>query len=802
MRIKKNSLLIKIIFYNDIAIMITSVTIALFLIFISFESLEKKIVDSGRDKIILLSRGYNAAIINAKDDLFQVSRNINVLAGKNLNNTLTYNTVAKLIRNQLTKKNLKMYSESLITIVSADGTTLGESGNGKDYFRIDERSRHILERNLSRSESEMSNYYFSKVGKDIYARILLPFSSERNNNDKKKFIVMTMPINENVLNELRNFVGLTDEDKIFLVVDNTYQLGDMDLKKGERFFKKKLNLEYDYFYGRKTVDNNSYYLSMYNIHNYNKQYIGNIGIALSGESILKTKVKVSFSILLIVVGLIVTSTTICARIFYELLSPLNEIIDAAEGISKGNYDFTLKNEDVEEIRTLSKSFEQMAESIRNNEKMMKEKNIKLQENLNRIDAIEKILMGLQIEDDITLTVRSLQAAFTSEMGLGYSRAMYFRYSREIDTLVGECSHVNNVVKTNMMKTEKEESDGFEFQISTLTKLVALIKIPFKDDNLLGKALKEKRIIYHNDKGYKYNLGNDLFKSLGINNFLIFPIYSESRNYGCILVDYFGKDNVISQEEAELMTLLCINTSIRIGNKMLEEEKIDYERTATIGKLADRFFGRREDSLKKVISIVERMAECDYNNSCLRNGINSIREEVIKIKHENAILKEYSKSYENNMEVIEFEKFLYDVTEKMQPDLEANNITLSTFINYNGKIMGDKKQLEKVFHELIKNAKQAVINKNTSSKKINLIVTKDKNIDKIRINIIDNGIGMTEEQLSNIFDPFISFNENTPGLGLAIVQRIIKDHHGVIKFSSKIDEGTDVKITLNVYKEEI
>ncbi|WP_339009708.1 hypothetical protein LIY46_13660 [Fusobacterium varium] len=802
MRIKKNSLLIKIIFYNDIAIMITSVTIALFLIFISFESLEKKIVDSGRDKIILLSRGYNAAIINAKDDLFQVSRNINVLAGKNLNNTLTYNTVAKLIRNQLTKKNLKMYSESLITIVSADGTTLGESGNGKDYFRIDERSRHILERNLSRSESEMSNYYFSKVGKDIYARILLPFSSERNNNDKKKFIVMTMPINDNVLNELRNFVGLTDEDKIFLVVDNTYQLGDMDLKKGERFFKKKLNLEYDYFYGRKTVNNNSYYLSMYNIHNYNKQYIGNIGIALSGESILKTKVKVSFSILLIVVGLIVTSTTICARIFYELLSPLNEIIDAAEGISKGNYDFTLKNEDVEEIRTLSKSFEQMAESIRNNEKMMKEKNIKLQENLNRIDAIEKILMGLQIEDDITLTVRSLQAAFTSEMGLGYSRAMYFRYSREIDTLVGECSHVNNVVKTNMMKTEKEESDGFEFQISTLTKLVALIKIPFKDDNLLGKALKEKRIIYHNDKGYKYNLGNDLFKSLGINNFLIFPIYSESRNYGCILVDYFGKDSVISQEEAELMTLLCINTSIRIGNKMLEEEKIDYERTATIGKLADRFFGRREDSLKKVISIVERMAECDYNNSCLRNGINSIREEVIKIKHENAILKEYSKSYENNMEVIEFEKFLYDVTGKMQPDLEANNITLSMFINYNGKIMGDKKQLEKVFHELIKNAKQAVINKNTSSKKINLIVTKDKNIDKIRINIIDNGIGMTEEQLSNVFDPFISFNENTPGLGLAIVQRIIKDHHGVIKFSSKIDEGTDVKITLNVYKEEI
>ena len=152
--------------------------------------------------------------------------------------------------------------------------------------------------------------------------------------------------------------------------------------------------------------------------------------------------------------------------------------------------------------------------------------------------------------------------------------------------------------------------------------------------------------------------------------------------------------------------------------MLEEEKIDYERTATIGKLADRFFGRREDSLKKIISVVERMTECDYNNSCLKDGINSIRDEVIKIKHENAILKEYSKSYVNNMEIIEFEKFMYDVIEKMQLDLEANNITLSLFINYNGKIMGDRKQLEKAFNELIKNAKQAVMSKDTSSKKIN------------------------------------------------------------------------------------
>ena len=124
------------------------------------------------------------------------------------------------------------------------------------------------------------------------------------------------------------------------------------------------------------------------------------------------------------------------------------------------------------------------------------------------------------------------------------------------------------------------------------------------------------------------------------------------------------------------------------------------------------------------------------------------------------------------------------------------------MNCSGRILGDRKKLSRVFYELIKNAKMALRDQKNKDKKINIVVSKDKNIDKIRINIIDNGMGMTEEQMINILDPFVSYTDGTPGLGLAIVDRVIKDHHGVIKFYSKVDEGTDIKITLNIYKEEI
>ena len=87
------------------------------------------------------------------------------------------------------------------------------------------------------------------------------------------------------------------------------------------------------------------------------------------------------------------------------------------------------------------------------------------------------------------------------------------------------------------------------------------------------------------------------------------------------------------------------------------------------------------------------------------------------------------------------------------------------MNCSGRILGDRKKLSRVFYELIKNAKMALRDQKNEDKKINIVVSKDKNIDKIRINIIDNGIGMTEEQMINILEPFVSYMR-TPGFGLA------------------------------------
>ncbi|MGL4732268.1 MAG: ATP-binding protein, partial [Fusobacteriaceae bacterium] len=525
------------------------------------------------------------------------------------------------------------------------------------------------------------------------------------------------------------------------------------------------------------------------------KHIGIAGVALSKEDFYREKKIISMIVVFMVIVFIVLGMTVFTRIFSRMFRPLLDITKAAEAIGKGDYDYVLKSSNTEfgEIQKLNSSFRKMLLEIRNNHGILNEKNIKLRENISRIEAIEKLLLGLHFEEEVNDLIKTLLKAFTSERGLGYGRAMYFRYSREADHLLGEMSAYNQDLAGAL---SKGIGRGFDFQIKDLDSLVKYIKIPYKGNNLIGKALIERKVAFYNQKGYRFNLGNDLFKSLGINNFLIIPIYSKKRNIGCILVDYFDSDKTITQEEYELINLLSMNVSMRIRNKHLEEEKLDRERNFTITRLLERFLSNREIFLNNIENIIEnyRRGQRDFHEE-----FETVLPTIEKLKKENKIFREYSNTMNNRFEKVEIESIFNEIVNEQREESLANGVILSVFNTANAVVYGDRSSLKKAFYEIMKNSYISLVKTDKLDKKINVIISKDKNIDKLTIRIIDTGIGMTEQQLGRIYEPFASLNGDTPGLGLSLVYKIIKAHSGIIKYYSKFGEGTEAKITLNIYK---
>ncbi len=118
----------------------------------------------------------------------------------------------------------------------------------------------------------------------------------------------------------------------------------------------------------------------------------------------------------------------------------------------------------------------------------------------------------------------------------------------------------------------------------------------------------------------------------------------------------------------------------------------------------------------------------------------------------------------------------------QTKYHANIVTKLTEIP---TVMGFAGKLSQVFTNLISNANQAVDDNGT------IHIFTEKADDGIRISVQDNGHGISEDNMKNLFTPFFTtkpIGEGT-GLGLSISHGIIEEHGGEILVSSKIDVGT-------------
>jgi len=109
---------------------------------------------------------------------------------------------------------------------------------------------------------------------------------------------------------------------------------------------------------------------------------------------------------------------------------------------------------------------------------------------------------------------------------------------------------------------------------------------------------------------------------------------------------------------------------------------------------------------------------------------------------------------------------------------------------------DVDQINRVFLNLIKNSIESIQEKSQKNVEFTKIIDIEilSNNDYITANITDSGTGFPKENIKNITKPYFTTKPSGSGLGLSIVNKIINDHNGSIKFNSN-DNGAKVQIIL-------
>jgi two-component system NtrC family sensor kinase len=236
----------------------------------------------------------------------------------------------------------------------------------------------------------------------------------------------------------------------------------------------------------------------------------------------------------------------------------------------------------------------------------------------------------------------------------------------------------------------------------------------------------------------------------------------------------------------------------------QNELIHIERIASLGKLSSSV-AHELNNPQAGILIYTKLIHKQLNNPELyASKKDSILRHLKLIENETKrcgeIVKgllDFSRKEQEGFEEKHLHDILNETYELMTHPVTIANIRFSTdFRAKNDLVFCSPNQIKQACVGIIVNATEAI-----SENGEIVISTENTETGLVKINISDNGVGIPEDDIPHIFEPFFSTKRETSGigLGLAIVHGIVKSHNGRIGVKSELGHGTIISISLPVVK---
>lgn len=169
----------------------------------------------------------------------------------------------------------------------------------------------------------------------------------------------------------------------------------------------------------------------------------------------------------------------------------------------------------------------------------------------------------------------------------------------------------------------------------------------------------------------------------------------------------------------------------------------------------------------------------------------IRTELERIELITNELLLLAKPGQSTMQVLDVRDILGQVSVLLETQGALNNVQISQSYTNEAPLLlhGDGNQLKQVFINILKNAIEAM----PKGGEIQLEARMEQ--EEIRIDILDQGPGLTEEQLKRIGQPFYTTKATGTGLGLVVSYKIIQSHGGRIAVENRLELGARFTIHL-------
>ena len=227
-------------------------------------------------------------------------------------------------------------------------------------------------------------------------------------------------------------------------------------------------------------------------------------------------------------------------------------------------------------------------------------------------------------------------------------------------------------------------------------------------------------------------------------------------------------------------------------RSLRKEIARSQRLASVGRLAAGVSHEIRNPLSSIKGFATYFKERYYDVPENQQISNLMIQEVDRLNRVVGQLHEFARPITVSKKSIPIKAYLKDSLKLIERQASEANISIKTdFDSEIDEILIDPDRINQVLLNIYLNAIDSMNNGGS------LVVMLSKNPKKngIEIKVADTGTGISEGDLSHIFDPYFTTKASGTGLGLAIVHNIMEAHGGEVAIESRLGQGTGVTIFL-------
>ncbi len=330
------------------------------------------------------------------------------------------------------------------------------------------------------------------------------------------------------------------------------------------------------------------------------------------------------------------------------------------------------------------------------------------------------------------------------------------------------------------------------------------------DSVVGRSIFEKQPFIIPDASTDPRVNPLLKEKLNLHSLVVIPLLAREKALGAIAADFVDSDKNVTKEALDSVMVFAQQAGLAIHNAFMYqelktfsqqmEEKIQEttavlrkteaqlvrsEKLAALGQLAAGIAHEIRNPLTSINILIHSLTENFSSEDSQREDLKVIEEEIDRINEILDRFLRFAKPAPPLLEKTEVATIFEETLQLIRPRMEKQGVRVEKQFHALPMILMDREQMKQVALNLLLNAVQAMPSGGT-------LAIKGQNSEDgqwITISIQDSGVGIPDEDINRLFDPFFSTREGGIGLGLSIAHRIIDQHQGKIEVESAPGKGT-------------